>query len=263
MGKRKHSEIKHADKVHEALTVFWGKLDPYVWPGAIGMGILLVLMGIWLLFGSGTPGAERAWAELFEIRDTYMPRGEEATVLEFDQNARAYVDKLAALCNEYRGRPVAAVALLDLAQACSGLGGGLRERNMATPGLTRQDQEKNEKAAHDLFIHAAEAAERFIVDFPQHSLLALAYYEAGKARYELAEYDAAAEHFGHARAGFTIPFPKALATYHAGRSYELAGHIDKARSSYQAVREEKLAGWCGDLADFRLAQLPTAAVQSP
>jgi hypothetical protein len=31
--------------------------------------------------------SDRAWGELFEIRDTYMPRGEEASILEFDQTA--------------------------------------------------------------------------------------------------------------------------------------------------------------------------------
>jgi tetratricopeptide (TPR) repeat protein len=263
VGKRKHSEIKHADKVHEALTAFWAKLDPYVWPGAIVMGVLLALIGLWLLFGSRSSSGERAWADLFEIRDTYMPRGEEATVLEFDQNARTYVDKLAALTNDYRGRPVVAVALLDLAQACSGLGGGLRERNSVTPDLTPEEREQNDKAAHDLFVRAAQAAERFIADFPRHTLLALAYYEAGKARYELGEYAPAAEHFDQARARFATAFPKALAAYHAGRSYERTGHIEKARRAYEAVREERLAGWCGDLAEFRLAQLGTVATQSP
>lgn len=262
MGKRKHSEIKHADKVHEALTAIWTKLDPYVWPGAIGMGILLVLIGLLFLIGTGSSGPDKAWADLFEIRDTYMPRGEEASVLEFDKNAQTYVDKLAALCDRQRSRPVAAIALLDLAQACSGLGGGLRERTAVTPGMAREDMEKNESAAHTLFVNSAKAAERFIADFPRHTLLPLAYYEAGKARYELGEYAPAAEHFDQARARFAIAFPKALAAYHAGRSYERTGHIEKARHAYEAVREEKLAGWCLDLAEFRLAQLGAAA-QSP
>ena len=247
---KKYSEIKHADKFYEALSKYWAKVERYVWPAGIVMGVLLVVVAVWLLFGgqAGSRG-DQAWARLFEIREAFRPETEES----LERVSAQSIEKLASLAKEYQGRPVAAVALLYLTQGNYGMAVAKREENLKalTPEIM--------KFVQDRFTRSAEAAEQFVADFPKHSLVGLAQYDAGKARLELGDIERAADHFAKANESNTVAFLKVLAGWHAARCYENLGQLDKARQAYEAVRSDRMAGWCADLAEFRLARLGSSA----
>ena len=241
MGKKKYSEVKHADKFYEALSAWWLKVEPHAWLIAIAMTGLLLVVAVWLgVSHYYTARHDRPWVRLFELKESASARSDEGA----EPNAPQALDKLAGLAAEYQGRPVAAMALLDLTE---------RQFDVAAG-----QQEDDPKAAAAHFKRAAGAAEQFIADFPDHPLLGLAEYQAGKARFALKEYDRAAEHFDKARAA-GIGFLAVLAGWHAGRCYEHLGRVDEARRAYEAVRDNRAAGWCGELAESRLAQLASSA----
>ena len=233
----KYSEVKHEDKFHEILSHAWTKVERYAVPAGFGVLALLVIATIWIFLARHhIATGEKPWTERFEIGE----RIANDDTLDDDKKADALLAELTAFAHTYQGKPAAAITLLELAQTHLALA---KPQGGQPPQSQREHLEK-----------AAQAAEQFAADFPNHTLIALAHYEAGKARLDLGQHDAAADHFEQAR-GSTIAFLAALARLEAGRCYEKLGQLDKARQAYEAVRDDKMGAWCADQAEFHLTRL--------
>ena len=238
----KYSEVKHEDKFHEALSNAWHRVERYVLPVGIGVLVVLGLAAVWMAVARHrTSGADRPWAERFELGQRYADVDEE----DSKEQTRKLLAELGSLIDKHRGEPVAAITLLEVAQSHL--------------GLASAERDENPDAATDHLKRAAKAAEQFTADFADHPLLALAHYEAGKARLDLKQYERAAQHFEDAHERSDTPFLKALARLQAGLCYEQRGEVDKARQAYEAVRDNKGADgrrtWCADQAEYHLARL--------
>lgn len=237
MGKMKYSEVKHEDKFHEILSSVWGKLEPYTLSAGLAAIALLAIAAVWMVVARHhTATGEKPWIERFEIGE----RIGRSDKLDDEEKAKELLGELTALARTYQGQPAAAITLLEVAQSHLALG---RRHDGTASKDSREHLEK-----------AAQAAEQFVADFPDHPLVALAHYEAGKARLDLAQYEGAADHFEQARKS-PIAFLAALARLHEGRCYEKLGRLDKARQAYEAVRDDKMAAWCADQAEFHLTRL--------
>jgi tetratricopeptide (TPR) repeat protein len=242
----RYKDVKHPDKFAEALSNAWTKVEPYVIPAGITILVVIAIAFVWVTFGQRWANRHEApWAKAFEVQRTATAAVANAQTDEARAQAeeKALAD-LGAVAHEYARRPVAAVALLDLAQGHYRLG----------------DRDRTDKpdASRDHFQKAAAAAEQFLADFPDHGLAAVAAYEAGKARFELRDYARALEHFLKVQAP-AFPSFVALAQWHAARCYEHLGQADAARRIYEALRNDPWAGWCGQQAQWRLTQLPPAS----
>ncbi len=249
MGKHlRHSEVKHADKFAEVLHAVWEKVERYVVRVGLVVTAGVIVFGAWLLISHLFAGSsDQAWEDHFQlVRDLSA----EAAKAPEDSDAVAdrYLVKLREFVDTHRGDPAAAIALLELAQGHARRAAALREEK---PTEARKQTEE-----------AAGAAERFIADFPDHRDIAIARYEAGKARLELGEWERAADHFEKA-AGSKIPLLDAMARLMAGYCYEQLGRLDQARLTYEKVRVDPLAGWCAEQADFALAQLGRRPAKPP
>jgi tetratricopeptide (TPR) repeat protein len=245
MGKHKYSEVKHPDKFAETLDKVWQKAQPYVLPIGILMAIALVLAIGWLILSRHFGGrTDRQWAGLFEASKGLTAESDDP--LE-PVNEKA-LGKLAAFANQFRAQPAAALALWEVAQ---------EEFRLAD---ARRDEDADAAKKH--LEKAAEAAERFIADFPNHPYVAFAQYEAGKARLELGDPERAAKHFKQAREA-KLRYPAVLAQWHEAFCYEQLGRLDEARRIYESLRDDQTAGWCAMQAEFQLAQLGRAPAKGP
>jgi predicted negative regulator of RcsB-dependent stress response len=234
LGKRRYKEVKQDDKFHEALSAFWAKVQPYLVPVGIVAGVILVVAAIWLfIVRRQAPGRDAPWAKLYEI--TKPPQGEAAKTPE------EQLEELAEFAREHQREPVAARALFDLAR-----------RHFST-GALRRETDLDAARAH--FEKSASFAEQLTADFPEHHLVAVAYFEAGKARLELGQYEEATPHFERAAQARVSPYLAALAQWQAARCYQELGDFEKARQALEAVRENQMAGWVAQQAEFQLAQL--------
>jgi len=237
VAKRTYSEIKHPDKFAEALSNAWERVEPYALRVCLGAIGLLVLAGVWIaLSRRGAARAEEPWAEHFEIARDFADAGAESADARDEQLAT----KMADLVAKYPAKPIAAITLLELTQW-----------NFRRATTRRRD---DAKAARGLFEDAANAAEQFIADFPDHRYLTLACFEAGKARLELGEYERAAQHFGQASQSL-MRYLAVQAKWHRAFCLEKLGRADEARPIYETLRDDPTAGWCAEQAEFQLAQL--------
>ncbi len=246
MGKHlRHRDVKHADKFAETLSAIWVKIEPYVIRVGVVVGLGVAAVGLWLLASSLFGGrGDTSWEARFQMI-------EEAT-REAPADPEAAGAKMLAKMDEFavehRGKPAAAITLLELAQGHQRRAASLRE-------------EKPKEAREEL-AKAAGAAEQLLADFPDFRHAATAHYEAGKARLELGEWERAAEHFEKAAAA-PIPSLAALAKWHAGYCYEQLGRLAQARLQYEELRVDPMAGWCAEQAEFALAQLGRRPPSSP
>jgi len=235
----RYSEVKHADKFAEGLSAVWHRLERYILPALIVAGACLVLTVAWFvvarLFGGS---GEAAWEERFELAQEAAARAKD----EPEGGSDKLLDRMSAFVQKHQGAPAAAVTLLELAQGHNRRAAALRD--------------ESPKAAREHLQKAANAAEQFIADFPDQrpAALAIAHYEAAKARMELGEWERAADHYEKATAA-GLPALAAMARWQAGYCYEQLGRLDQARLKYEELRADPAAGWCGEQADFALAQL--------
>jgi len=244
VGKHVYKEVKHDDRFHEALSGVWAKYGAYIWGAGLAMGVLLVVVIVWVAVSRLYAGRrDRPWVERFELRQSLRAAPLQGVS---EQEAARYLAKMNDLAREYRGRSVAALTLLELAQEHFGIASGKRDTDP--------------KAAKEHLEEAVGAAERLVADLPDHAFAPLAHFEAGKALFELRQYERAAQHFEQARA-CEIDYVSALAALHAGRCYERLGRLDDARRAYESVRNNKMAGWCGDQAEFQIAELDRRAAR--
>ncbi|MFP4055512.1 MAG: tetratricopeptide repeat protein [Candidatus Brocadiia bacterium] len=244
MAKTKYKEAKQDDKFHATLSAAWGKLQPYVLPIGIGAGLILLVAAAWVFLAQRSAArSERPWAERHQL--------EVATGPEASKTPEEHLEKLADLAREYQGEPAAAIFNLELA---------LNHFRLAHlyAGLGSGRGELDSDAAEGHLAQAASAAEQFVSDFPDHPLLPLAHLEAGKARMELEQYEAAASHFEQAALS-PVPFAAAVARWHAARCYEKLGRLAEAREAYQTLRDTQMAGWVAQLAEYDLARLDRQA----
>lgn len=241
MGKMRYSEAKHDDKFHEALSAAWERAEPYLLPVGIAVGALLVVIAVWMVASRyHTATGEKPWIERFDLSQQLAQSDEP----DPEAQATRVLDALNTLVKNYQGHDAAAITLLELAQGHLGLASA---RSSDDP-----------KAATSHLEQAAQAAEQFIADHPDHPLVPLAHYDAGKAHLDLGHFDPAADHFERARAT-RITFLAALARLQAGLCYEKTGQLDKARQAYQALRTDATAAWCAEQAEFHLAKLKRSA----
>jgi tetratricopeptide (TPR) repeat protein len=242
VAKHRYKDVKHPDKFHEALSKAWAKAEPYALPAGIAVLALLVLTGVWVAVArQWTAGREEPWAELFRIQQE-AELAQDRVQTEA-QRQTATVEKLAALetlSRENAGRPVAAVALQRLASGYFALAEAERTRE---PDASKRH-----------LVRAAEAAEQFLADFPDHGLAPLAAYTAGKARFELDQFNRALQHFQQAQTA-SVRAVAAFAQWHAARCQEELGQLAAARQAYQSLRNDPWAGWTAEQARWRLAQL--------
>jgi tetratricopeptide (TPR) repeat protein len=218
------------------LSAAWEKAQPYaLLVGLAAVGIL-ALASIWIALSRHYAArADRPWEEHFEIARELADAGDDR-----EERVRRFFEQMEGLADTYRGRAVASVALLKLAQGHARRAADLRS--------------EDPDAAKEHLEDAADAAEQFVADFSDHRHLALAYYEAGKARLELGEYERAADHFAQATRS-PIRYLQVLAKWHRAFCYEQLGRLDEARRIYEAIRDDQTAGWCADQAEFQLTQL--------
>lgn len=244
MAKQLYKDVKHPDKFHEALSGVWAKMEPYALHAGLGVLVVIVVAGVWFaVWHQSASRRDAAWAKDFAIeRQAREAAAEAETAAEREKVDEQTAAELEAFVREYQRRPVAAVALLKLAQAHARLG--------------RRARGSDRKAAREHFRESAEAAEQFLADFPDHGLTTLAAWNAGKARFELREYPRAAQHFQQAT-GSQVRFLAALARWHAGRCYEHMGRAEAAREAYEALRNERpgYAALRAAFGDFRARQL--------
>jgi tetratricopeptide (TPR) repeat protein len=242
LAKQRYKDVKHPDKFHEGLSAAWAVVEPYALPVGIAVFVLLIVAGIWVVVARQWAARRDApWAKDFEIHRRANDAAAEAETNEdLEKAAQQALADIDALAREYQRRPVAAVALIKLSRGHFGLGHRSRTRDP--------------KSASEHFKKAAEAAEQFLADFPDHGLHAIAAYNGGRARLELGEHQRAAEHFERAQTS-AVSSLAAIAQWHAARCYEHLGRTDSARRAYQALRNNPWAGWCAQQAEWRLSQL--------
>jgi len=249
VAKHRYSEVKHPDKFIETLAGVWKKIERYAIPASIAAVVIVVGIGIWILLARHYATVlERPWEERFEIMSEMIAhRGE-------PEGQETYLGKLAEFASRHRGKPVEAVTLLEVAEGYL--------------GVAARKRLSDAEAAQRLLRKAAEAAEQFIADFPDHRHVALAHYQAACAYLDLGDLEKAAKHFEHAAAS-PIRYLATLARLHLANCRQRLGDYDEARRLYQALRDDPNAGWCGDQARFQLAQLaaraskPQEAEESP
>jgi len=248
VAKRTYSEVKHDDKFHATLTKWWEKLEPHLLHIGLAAGGVLLLALIWMLVASGSRAAnDEPWAERAAIE-----REEDLTQAD-------RLEKLAALVQKYSGEPVAALTQLEIAQGYNAQG---NEKSMPPAYEAEKPEEKTarEAEAKQAYQKAAAAAEQFLADFPEHSLAAVAAFEAGKARLALGEPKAALPHFEKAAASKVL-YLAALAQWHAARCHQALGDTESARSAYQRVIDNKQAGFLVAQAQYDLARLDEQPVR--
>jgi len=243
----KYSEVKHPDKFALTLSKLWAKSERVViWCG-LAMGCALAVIIVWIvaarLFGGRS---DAAWEERVKL-------AEEASELSRDdlKSGETLLAKMSDLARNYQGDPAAALTLLELAQG-----------HLATAEARQADAPKEAKEHLE---KAAAAAEQFVADFPNHRLVALAHYAAGKARLDLGEAERAAAHLDKASQS-DIPALATLAQWHAAYCHRQLGRVDEARAIYERIRLDPMAGWCAEQADFALAELgrlPAKALARP
>jgi len=233
----RYSEVKHPDKFAEALAAIWGRCERFALPAGIAMAVGLAAIILWLVGTRLFAGrGDAAWHERFEL-------AQEAAAAARD-SGQGVTDELLAKMADFVRRhprhPAGAVTLLELAQG-----------HMRRAAMLRAEKPDEAKAHLE---KAASAGEQFVADFPDHRYVALAHYEAGKARFDLGQWERAAEHFEKASAS-QVPTLAALAKWQAAICYEKLGRIEPARLKYEELRVDPLAGWCAEQAEFALAQL--------
>lgn len=240
VGKHRYSEIKHPDRFIEALAGLWKKIERYVVPASIAGVVVVVGIGVWVYVARHYASLlERPWEERFAImQEMIAGRG------EAQDRREEYLGKLEELASKHRGGPVAAVTLLEVSQGYL--------------SLAAQKRSRDEAAARRLLQAGADAAERFIAEFPDHRHVAVAHYQAGCAWLDLGEYAKAAAHFQRA-ARSPIRYVATLARWHLAYCREELGEYAEARRLYEALRSDPGAGWCADQAQFRLTQLALRA----
>jgi len=246
LGKHhKYSEVKHPDPFVAGLAEFWRKGEPYIIRAGIVSAIVVVGIAVW--FGVSeffTGRGDRPWEERFKLAEEFATKAQSDPEAVGDK----LLEKMGEFTREHQGQPAAAVTLLELAQW------------QLRTGVSRRDEKPKEARAH--FEKAAAAAEQFVADFPRHRHVGLAYYEAGKARMELEEWERAVQHFEKATES-PVHIVAALARWGAAYSYEQLGRLDQARDRYEALRVDPLAGWCTEQAEFALAQLGRTPPKAP
>ncbi|MBL7222709.1 MAG: tetratricopeptide repeat protein [Candidatus Brocadiae bacterium] len=248
MSKHLYKDVKHPDKFHELLSHAWARMEPYALQAGIAVLALVAVATVWFVVARQRAASlEKPWAQAFDIQR----RASDALATARTDADRETIEEqvladLAALAREQARRPVAALALIELSQA------------QFRRGHLRRTQDPD--AARDRFRAAAEAAEQFLADFPNHGLRALAAYNAGKARLELREYPRAVQHFQQAHDA-PIRSLAALARWHTARCQERLGQLDAARQAYEALRNDPWAGWCAQQAQWRLSQLQSRPTQ--
>lgn len=246
MGKHlRHSEVKHPDKFAETLSALWAKSERYIVRIGIGMGIGTLAIAVWFGISSLLAGrSDRPWEQRFQLAEEAERQAQDDPEAVSDK----FLAKMDDFAHDNRGEAAAAVTLLELAQGHARRAASLRD--------------EKPKEARDHLQKAAGAAEQFIADFPDHRHVATAQYEAGKARFDMGEWERAAEHFEKAAAS-QVPSLVAMAKWHAGYCYEQLGRLDQARRKYEELRNQPLAGWCAEQADFALAQLGRRPPKAP
>jgi len=247
VSKRTYSEVKHDDKFHETLTKFWDKIQPHMLHVGLAAGGVLVLALGWILVAqSGTATQNKPWAERAAIADKEIGIEER-------------LEDYAALAKAYQGQPVAAMTQIEIAQGYFGLGNQkslppLMEDEKPADAATRKTEAKQ------AFQKAAAAAEQVIADHPDYSLVELAAFEAGKARFALEEYDLALPHFTAAAASKVL-YLSAIAQWHAARCHQALGDVDAARAAYTRVMDNQHADFLAAQAEFDLARLDEKPVR--
>ena len=237
MAKHRYSEVKHPDKFAEALSHAWQKAEPYALPAGIVIAVLIVISIIWVIIArSGVARTDQPWEDRFRLASKFA----QADAEDPRKQTEKFLEEMVSMAREHPGEPVAAVSLLE-----------------ATLGhfrLASSAADDDPAAAKAHYEKAADTAEQFIADFPEHRHLHVACYEAGKARLELRQYPRALEHFREA-SNSPIPYHATLARFHMGLCNELLGNLDEARRIYRSLRDDPTAGWCAEQAEFQLAQL--------
>jgi len=241
----RYSEVKHPDKFAEVLSKLWQKAERYIVPVGIAMVVGLLAVAAWLVASRVfADRSDQPWEERYRLAEEFASSARD----DGERVTDPLLAKLGDFVQQHRGRPVAAITLLELAQGHLLRAAALRDDKLAE---ARQHLQK-----------AAAAAEQFVADFPAHQQIALAHYQAGKARLDLREWERAAEHFEKASTS-QVAALAALAKWQAGYCYEQLGRLDQARMKYEELRVDPLAGWCAEQADFALAQLGRRAPQAP
>lgn len=246
MGKHlKYSEVKHPDKFAEALSRLWQKVERYIAPAGIAMAVGLLAVAAWLVASRVfADRSDRPWEDRYRLAEEFAGSARD----DGERVSEPLLAKLGDFVQQHRGRPVAAITLLELAQG-----------HLLRAAALRDDKPSD---ARGHLQKAAAAAEQFVADFPAHPQIALAHYQAGKARLELGEWERAAERFEKASTS-QVAALAALAKWQAGYCYEQLGRLEEARMKYEELRMDPLAGWCAEQAEFALAQLGRRSPQAP
>ena len=239
MGKHKYSEVKHADKFAEALGRLWQKIERYVVVFGGAALVLLVVSAIWIAVARRHAArVDKPWEDRFELARRYATKSREEAGAA--ATTAKLLEEMRELAAAHPGGPVAAITLLEASEGYF--------RLASSQGTEKPD------AARENYKRAADVAEQFAADFPDDPLVTLAHYDAGRARLELAEYERAAKHLEQA-AQSPHRSLAVLAQWEMAYCYERLGRLDDARRAYESLRDDKMAGWCAEQAEFQLAQL--------